>query len=110
MGPDETGDNNQSSGLHEILTKEQIEFLDNERLWARNQVKLHEIILLMRRKIESSHGPDPSISRKVEEQARRIRIKEQVKQCDHEFKLVTAVIALIAFIILAFISSFSGPP
>ena len=61
--PDETGDNNQSSGLHEILTKEQIEFLDNERLWARNQVKLHEIILLMRRKIESSHGPDPSISR-----------------------------------------------
>ena len=61
--PDETSGNNASSGLHVILTQEQIEFLDNERLWAQNQVKLHEIILLMRRKIDSSHGPDPSISR-----------------------------------------------
>ena len=64
--PDETSGNNAASGLHEILTPEQIEFLDNERLWARNQVKLHEIIVLMREKIENCHNSrptDPSISR-----------------------------------------------
>ena len=64
--PDENICNNPSCGLHEILTQEQIEFLDNERLWARNQVKLHEIILVMRRKIEDnndSHASDPSIDR-----------------------------------------------
>ena len=61
--PGESSDDNRSSGLHEILTQEQIEFLDNERLWTRDQVKLHEIILLMRRKIDNSHGSDSLICR-----------------------------------------------
>ena len=60
---DETSDNNQLSGLHEILTQEQIEFLDNERLWGHNQVRLHEIIVLMRRKIENPQTADPSLTR-----------------------------------------------
>ena len=63
---DETSDNNQLSGLHEILTQEQIEFLDNETLWGHNQVRLHEIIVLMRNKIENnenSRPTDPSIHR-----------------------------------------------
>ena len=64
--PDEPNDNNSFDGLHEILTREQVEFLDNERLWARNQVKMHEIIVLMREKIENCHNSrptDPSIKR-----------------------------------------------
>ena len=63
---DERNDNNALSGLQEILTLEQIEFLDNERLWGRNQVQLHEIIVLMRNKIEdneNSRPTNPSIHR-----------------------------------------------
>merc|ERR1712002_74438 len=97
--PGERSDNKTLCGLHEILTREQIEFLDNERLWARNQVKLHEIIVLMREKIENCHKSrptDPSISRKLEAQRKRIRIKEEVNKCDHKFKVVMSSVAVIA--------------
>ena len=60
---DERSDEYALSGLHEILTQEQIEFLDNERLWGHNQVRLHEIIVLMRRKIENPQTADPSLTR-----------------------------------------------
>ena len=60
---DETSDSNQLSGLYEIMTQEQIEFLDNETLWGHNQVRLHEIIVLMRRKIENPQTADPSLTR-----------------------------------------------
>ena len=57
---DERNDNNALSGLQEILTLEQIEFLDNERLWGHNQVRLHEIIVLMRNKIENNENSRPT--------------------------------------------------
>merc|ERR1719312_1017152 len=106
---DERSDENALSGLHEILTQEQIEFLDNERLWGHNQVRLHEIIVLMRRKIENSQTADPSLTRKLEIQGERIRLKEQVEKCDRNFKLVMFSVALIAIIILALLGCFSAP-
>ena len=63
---DERNDNNELSGLQETLSLEQIEFLDNERLWSHNQVRLHEIIVLMRNKIENNENSlptNPSIQR-----------------------------------------------
>merc|ERR1712131_223805 len=106
---------NQSAtgNLQNILTQEEIEFLDNEGLWARNPVRMHQIICKMRRKIENDSNAgttnSPTVDRKLIAQAERIELRERVKKCDRNFKLVVSSIAIIAFFILLFIGSFNGP-